>query len=185
MKSPFKDIKNSFAREYIESLYASGIVSGYKNGAFRANTLISRSDWIVWVVKAYNIPINTSTGTDFQDIPKNLEWVIPYLNAAKSKGIISGQTIHGKLHFRPNAHITRAEALKILFLASGESTLSKNKRLAFHDTDFVVWMTPYVLRATELGIINGQTINGKLHFRPNGYLTRGEAAKILYNFLRL
>lgn len=89
MKSSFKDIANSFARVYIESLYASGVVSGYPNGTFHPNMPITRADWIVWVMKAYKIPLITNTGTVFTDIPKNSTEIVPYLNTAKEMGIIS------------------------------------------------------------------------------------------------
>jgi len=40
-------------------------------------------------------------------------------------------------------------------------------------------MIPYVIKAKELGIISGQTIDGKLVFRPNDSITRAESAKII------
>lgn len=181
-KTPFKDIKNSFAQEYIEKLYASWIIFWYPNNTFRPNTAITRGDWIVWVMKAYNIPLTGGTGSTFDDIPRASLWMVPYLNTAKLLGIISWQMVNGKLLFRPNAHITRAEALKILFLTARIRTTS-GEQLRFQDRDMKAWMIPYIIQATELGIINGQTIGNKLLFRPNANLTRWEATKLLYKLL--
>lgn len=40
--------------------------------------------------------------------------MVPYLESARESGIISGQTVDGKLVFRPNDPITRAEVAKVV-----------------------------------------------------------------------
>ncbi len=135
-------------------------------------------------MKAFGIELDSGTGTVFDDITPETEWIIPYINTAKRLDIISGQLIDGQLFFRPNDTISRAEALKMAFRIAQES-LESADILIFQDMDFVPWMIPYVIRAKELSIIHGQWINGRFLFRPNANITRAEASKILVNFLRL
>jgi hypothetical protein len=180
----FNDISESFAREYIEELVSLGIVGWYDDGGFHPESPITRAEWLKMILWAFDIPLESGVTTTFTDIPSETAWIIPYINTAKKLGIIKGQMQNGKLLFRPNDPISRAEALKIVFEASGENITSLFS-LPFVDSDFVSWMIPYVIRASELGIVNGQWINGKLLFRPNDPISRAEAAKILVKFLSL
>ena len=54
-----------------------------------------------------------------------------------------------------NASITKIEALKILLLISKMPT-SSEESLIFKDKDIQTWMRPYIIKAHEIGIINGQ-----------------------------
>lgn len=125
------------------------------------------------------VPVDTvTTSVSFMDIPEDGTWMIPYIEKAKSLGIIQGQNKGGKHIFRPNDPITRAESLAILFNAAHIPKQAAVSNTSFKDV-VLSWMKPYVAKAQELGIISGQIINGELRFRPNDPITRAEAAKII------
>jgi N-acetylmuramoyl-L-alanine amidase len=105
--------------------------------------------------------------------------MIKYLVRAKNIGIIHGQTdMNGNLIFRPNDSITRAEAAKIL-VSVKRLILAKTGNTAFGDVDNSSELAVYIKTAHEAKIFSGQTIDGKLIFRPNDSITRAEAAKVI------
>ncbi|MDD2516159.1 MAG: S-layer homology domain-containing protein, partial [Candidatus Gracilibacteria bacterium] len=123
--------------------------------------------------------------TDYSDV--TVSWMIPYIMEAKKLGIISGQEIVNKKTkksvaiFRPNDSITRAEAIKILLKAKGIEipTVLNSSFTDIKET----WMISYAEKAKELGIIDGQTVDDKLIFRPNYPITRAESSKIIVNMM--
>jgi len=130
-------------------------------------------------MKNIGMSVQNAPAANFTDIPSDGAWMIPYVAKAKELGIITGQVTNGKLVFRPNDGVTRAEALAILFRAYGIS-VSEGAQTDFTDIPAEgAWMVKYITKAKELGIITGQVIDGKLVFRPNDGITRAEAAKII------
>ncbi|MDD2516249.1 MAG: S-layer homology domain-containing protein, partial [Candidatus Gracilibacteria bacterium] len=102
-----------------------------------------------------------------------------YIAKAQELGIAQGQVIDGKLKFRPNDLITRAEAIYMLLNAS-QIKPSENANTNFTDIPANgTWMIKYIAKAQELGIAQGQVIDGKLKFRPNSGISRAETAKII------
>ena len=80
--------------------------------------------------------------------------------------------------FRPDAPVNRAEALKILLLATGVEPIGGYFiNLTFSDTSDKAWYAPYVQDALELDLVRGYE-DGT--FRPEQSITRAEAAKIVY-----
>ena len=180
-KSPFKDIDNSFAREYVLSLYGSGIVHGYSDGTFRPDRSVSRIEFLkMAMIKMgrYSASGSTATGCIFVDA--GADWQKPLLQTAYDDGIITGYTEDdGSLTFSPDLPITRAEALKILFNTASIDVSSAPETSSFVDV-VEPWMIPYIETAKSLSIINGQeSANGPI-FRPDDTLTRAESAKILF-----
>lgn len=176
----FQDIESSFAKTYIERLVASRVVSGYMDGKFHPENNITRAEFLKMVLKGLGTPVDSTLTTSlFSDVAES--WQIPFVARAKELGIVSGQDINGKLRFRPNDTVTRAEAMKILLLTAGYVPNS------VQHTDFAdvaeSWQIPFVARAKELGIVSGQSIDGRLKFRPNDTMTRAEVAKVIVKMM--
>lgn len=75
--------------------------------------------------------------------------------------------------FHPDAPITRAELVKMVFQCSKES-LSGNASLSDLPAD--AWFTPYIEWAVTQGFVDGYSDNT---FRPANYVNRAEAMKII------
>lgn len=90
---------------YIEEL---GAVSGYSDGTFRPDGRITRAEFSVIIarMKAYQ---EMGGNAGFSDLEGH--WAGKYVKFAEEKGWISG---YGDGSFRPDAEITRAEAVKII-----------------------------------------------------------------------
>lgn len=110
----------------------------------------------------------------FQDVSQSH----PFAEAiafVKARGIVSSSSAN----FRPDDSVTRAEILKMAFIASGKS-LSSDKASHFSDVPSAFWALPYVNTARELGAVSGYS-DGT--FRPDDSVTRAEALKIVLGIL--
>lgn len=119
-------------------------------------------------------PATPSANAPFSDVPASH----PYVSAIsfiKARGIATGS--NGT--FRPDAPVTRAEILKMSFIASGK-TLSSDASCKFSDVAAGSWALPYVNTARELGAVSGYP-DGT--FRPDAPVTRAEALKIALGIL--
>jgi len=120
----------------------------------------------------------------FTDVPKTtfltgdeaLERRIIY--TAADLGIIRG---YRDGYFRPDAPISRAEALKVLILAAELPPMEGHAAMLFSDVPLNEWYASYVERAAFDGLISGFA-DGSFH--PEEKITRAEALKIVYLMLR-
>jgi len=115
------------------------------------------------------IPQCTSTFTDTVG-----HWAATFVEKLSCEGAIQGRS---KEVFDPNAHITRAELIKIALLAFGHS-ISSGESNIFPDLPNSHWAKRHIITAHESGFINGfpdRTV------RPDENVTRAEALKIIFN----
>ena len=100
------------------------------------------------------------------------EWAQAAIEDLAAKKIINGM---GNGRFAPEGNLTRAQFAKMVVLALGyePSTVYQKK---FSDVQSGAWYTGYVLKAAELGLINGYT-NGT--FCPDKTLNKQEMIKIV------
>lgn len=83
---------------------------------------------------------------------------------------------------RPESNVTRAEFLTMVVRAIGGYDSSKNYGSSFKDVLPDSWYANIVAYAKQMGLINGY-IDGT--FKPEEYITRAEAAKILVGAAQL
>jgi hypothetical protein len=112
-----------------------------------------------------------SAAASFPDVPENSVnfGAVEYL---KNKGVIAGYT-DGT--FMPDKTINRAEALKIVLLASGKDGDS-SATLTFDDVKVDDWFYRYVDKAFELGIVKGYD-DGL--FKPGNDINVAESLKMI------
>lgn len=127
------------------------------------------------VVLAATLPAMTATAAArvFHDIPKT-QWYAGSVYALAEKGVISGIN---DTTFPPDRYVSRAEFVKMLaasVVSTSEVNTYKDMNL-FSDVPSTQWYAPYVNWAAQNGIANGS--NGR--FRPNGNVTREEAASFM------
>lgn len=175
VNSIFPDVRNSFANQQIAELYSQGIINGYANGNFGPQNKATRAELIKISLTAFrSCTANQSVNaTPFNDVTFG-DWFIGCVAKAKTDGIISG---YGGNVFQPNNHITRGETLKILLLSAGINISSeRGKNTGFSDVSTSHFSAPYVVWATNNGIVNGY---GNGRFGPDDHITREQIAKMV------
>lgn len=116
----------------------------------------------------------TSNKVVFSDMA-SAKWAEKAVNYLYEKGIVSGKT---KTEFYPNDNVTRAEFVKLLVMASGE-TLDANTKV-FADVNESDWYFAYVNKAYAMGLVKG---NEKGNFNPNAQITREDMATMIYRLI--
>jgi hypothetical protein len=174
---PFTDVKGHWAEVYIEQLYRAEIVSGKTATTFDPNGLITRAELTKVAMKAFikaELPVIIEN--PFSDVSAG-DWYAPFVEQARIQGILAG---YSDGTFKPNNSITRAEALKILLLASGLDYAGTSSY--FSDVPQDAWFGPYVSYAKNSGIVGGYE-DGT--FKPENPVTRAEVTKMVSKILEL
>ena len=171
---PFVDVNNHWSKDYVTDLYNQGIVSGKDLTHFKPEDSITRAEFTKVIVGAFGIEVKDAEDIStmpFKDV-KAGDWFLPYAEAAKEEGLVGG---YADGTFKPNATITRAEAMKILLEAAGADTEGAEKS-TFKDVSQSAWYAKYVNYAAENDIVKGYA-DGT--FGPDKNITRAETAKIV------
>jgi hypothetical protein len=109
-RQTFSDVPqtNSFW-EYIELAAAHGVLTGYPDGTFRPNQLVSRGQFAKIAANAagYHEPVTTQT---FSDVSPEQPFYL-YVERMAQRGLISG---YPDGTFRPGHEVTRGQAAKIV-----------------------------------------------------------------------
>ncbi|MBI4835629.1 MAG: S-layer homology domain-containing protein [Candidatus Abawacabacteria bacterium] len=174
----FLDVSaDAWFKVYVDELSAQGIVSA-QNSNFYPNRPITRAELAkVAVTSGQQVGLLASPMLSqeqaFCDVAVN-NWAHIYVTVLKGKGVTGANAscAAGK-NFMPNQFVTRAEALKILFLVYN---MQAQGRSTFPDVESSAWYSGYINAATSMGIVRGYA-DGT--FKPNGFLTRAEMAKII------
>jgi hypothetical protein len=97
---------------YVRYLTSQGIISGFPDGTFRPSEGVTRAQAAKVIVLAKGMqPVNNATPI-FSDVPAN-HWAAEDIKAAADAGIVKGSD--GA--FRPDAQMTRAEAVVMIMRA--------------------------------------------------------------------
>jgi hypothetical protein len=173
-EAPFADVATHWAKNYVTDLYTQNIVSGKDLTSFKPDDSITRAEFIKIVIGAFGIELKDAEDISimpFKDV-KAGDWFLPYAEAAKEEGIVTG---YADGTFKPDATITRAEAMKILLEAAGADTEGAEES-TFKDVSQGAWYAKYVNYAAENDIVKGYA-DGT--FGVNKNITRAETAKIV------
>ncbi len=176
----FTDMSNyTWAQTAVNYLYQRGIVKGTTDTTFGPGNYLSRGDFVLMLVRAFNLsgtPVET-----FKDVPSGAYYAAA-VNAAKHLGIAQGEGGY----FRPEDSLTRQDAMVLIqrtLAVKGKSlSVSTNKTLAsFGDgasvSDYAKDAVTLLLAA---GAVSGDDFG---NLNPHNPLTRAEMAVILYRVL--
>ncbi len=170
----FKDVPTThWAIKPVEYLAAEGIVSGNGDGTFAPDRTVTREEFVKMVVGAFKIA--GSGDIAFTDVAKS-HWAYGYINAAVENGIVKGISDNkfgmGSLITRQDMAVimSRIIELKGIQLQSGTVAFTDSAAIADYAKDAVELLA-------GAGIINGYEDGS---FKPEGSLTRAEAAKVIY-----
>lgn len=180
----FKDIAaNAWYARAVAFISARSITAGIGGGNYGPEKLLTRGEFIVMLMRAYDIAPDANPVDNFADAGNGS--FANYLAAAKRLGISAGV---GNNRFGTDQIITRQEmftmlynALKVLNgLPVGNADVGTDPLSVYADANEI---QPYAKAAmrlfVETGIIVGN--DGRLH--PNAYATRAQMAQLLYNLM--
>ncbi|MCF7836330.1 S-layer homology domain-containing protein [Candidatus Gracilibacteria bacterium] len=178
-KTTFQDIQSDiWFAPFVAELASKKIMSGYSDGSFQPAQYLNRAEVVKIATTAFSLPVSTNlTEKPFSDVPTDA-WFAPFVAAVKNSGVVSADAPN----FRPDDFVNRAEALKILLLASGLELPTKASFSKFNDVPYNDWFIRFVNFAETNGIIDGFA-DGT--FRPAGLVNRAEIAKIVSVLLEL
>ncbi|MBP1754433.1 MAG: hypothetical protein H6Q59_831, partial [Firmicutes bacterium] len=180
-KVSFKDVPSDASySKAVGFVAARGIMAGTDKGTFSPKAKVTRGEFLVMLMKAYDIAPDKKPKNNFADAGSTT--YAGYLSAAKRLGLC-GKVSDNK--FKPENEITRQEmavlaynALKAIdALPQGEtgkelSTYGDAKQVSSSSKKAVTLMT-------KTGIMGG---SGK-KLSPKTAVTRSESAQVIYNLL--
>ncbi len=174
----FSDLPNNhWAYNAIKFLKEKGIVSGDVAGTFRPNDRLTREELVKIVVLAANISLNDASAS-FNDV-SIAHWSYPYVAAGFTNGVISGRDDGS---FGLGASVIRQDAAVIIYNTMKHMGVQFNGGNAdFNDFNSVAdYAKTAVSEMHGKGLINGK---GDNKFMPLDYLTRAEAATMIWRML--
>jgi len=180
----FNDVTSrlAWAKEEIEVLASRTIIQGMTKDRFEPNAPITRAQFAALLARALQLPTVSYEGV-FADVPAQLTWAAPYIEAAYRAGIVQGS---GGL-FKPDDAITREQmaAMLVRALAYKNQNVQGNESISFADELAIApYAREHVRLAASLQLIRGTVVNGKLVFKPKANATRAESAVMLYRLLQ-
>lgn len=167
---PEMDYSGHWAEPVIQKWLNEGKVTGYPDGNFKPDDMVTRAEFVKMVNGI--IDFDTNGKINYSDVSE-ADWFYGYVSVAQEIGYIQGYD--GK--FAPNDNITREQAAAIL---ARIQYLDDNKAAGkFNDISKVSsWAEGSIGAAFDAGFIKGYE-DGE--FRPQNNLTRAEAITMLDN----
>lgn len=164
----FRDMTGHWAEAVVNSLAEQGIIGGYEDGTYRPQNPVSRGEFVKLLAAAAELEIKDWSGD---------HWATPYLTAAIGAGIVVPLEYEGEIDLR--GPIPREEMAAMLVRAQGLQ--GKDAPLAFTDGEDV----RELYRALVAEAVNKNLLGGYPDgsFRPQGTLTRAEAAAVISRIL--
>lgn len=121
---------------------------------------------------AFIISIGVAQAATFSDVPEDHKHFVA-VEYLKSEGIIGG---YDDGTFKPGNTVNRAEALKIIISGSDIEVPEVVGETGFPDVPSDAWFTKFIMKAKEIGIVNG---NDDGSFAPARSVNKVELLKML------
>ncbi len=184
---------DSWAYESIRFLTAKKAIDGYPDGSFGFSNLITRSEFLKFLICGFDIDTSPEEDADGQEDGEDAEpaeeedapvfldaeptaWYYPYIKTAKELGILSGDTNGNCMPDRP---ITRQEAAAMIYRTvnqCGRALPAEAEITEFSDSGQIApWAFEAVMRLQLAEVISG--IDGR--FEPALNTTRAQAAVMI------
>ena len=181
----FNDIINlDWAREAINAMVANGIFKGKTKDTFAPKDALTRAEFSVVLTRLLKLTLAQSQ-SNFKDV-KGTDWFAREIQTVFVNNLIKGLT---KDTFNPKGKVTRQEMSVIIgrILTVNKIFVSDNNILKqFADLkEIAIWAVFDTKLTVQEGIIKGRpVVDSKKKitniFAPKAYVTRAEAAVMLY-----
>lgn len=174
----FSDTNSHWAQEYIDIMAKAGYISGYSDGTFKPDKVVTRAEFTSVLMRCQEMQPNTAASSSFSDVKTH--WAKGYINTAVANNIIVpgdyGST------FGPNTGIKRSEICAMLARTLGKQP--DNGTTNFKDNANVnkSQYRGYIKVASDLGLLSGYP-NG--NFEPFQEVTRAQMCKVISNLFTI
>lgn len=169
----FSDVlPNDWFAQYTLILQERGIIQGFPDGSFRPHIPIIRKHAAKMIALSAGLD-TTEPPISFPDFPST-DAMAPYVAALVKSGAIQGFPDGS---FRPNAHITRGHACKMIVHAF--QLPHPPAQIPFVDYPQDPGVSYAISTLGAYGYVKGYSTENGPEFRPNNNLTRAQMAKIL------
>lgn len=176
-KPDFKDLNaDSRLLPFVHYLAAKGIIKGFPDGTFRPADGVTRAEAARIIVLTKGLFEDAHGQPVFKDVPID-HWAFGTIQAATKAGLLNG---YPDGTFKPDAPISRAEAVSLLLRLSGGALTLKNINIGDVDPDN--WAYRQVATAIEAGIVE---LSADRLFNPDESFRRGDLATGLSAVLTL
>lgn len=171
----FNDLKGcEWAEDSINILVKRNIISKADDKKYRPNDSIKREEFSKLIAEAFSFETGKDGG--FSDVD-NTMWYAKYINSLAEAGILTG---FADGRFGVGEKITRQDVCVIIHRVAEKRSFGledKYPQKQFKDGNQISEYAKAAVEAmTQAGIVNGYE-DGT--FKPNAYITRAEAAKLL------
>ena len=177
----FTDLSSAeWARNAIETLAASGIVSGVDGNRFEPQRNIKREEFVKIVLSAFDLFDENYQKASFIDIENS--WAYPYICKANTLGIVNGidETTFGIGEF-----ITREDMAVILVRAMNAAGMELAKVKEYQSFADEAAISGYaadsIKTLVSAGVISGFEDNT---FAPKASATRAQSAMMVYQIIK-
>ena len=176
-EDPFTDISSSGYYEYIVEAASVGIISGYPDGSYRPNNIVTRAQFITMLYRAAGSPSVENADLKFTDAGTIAESYKTAIAWGVKNGVISG---YGDNTFRPDQNIIRAQMATFMYRYMKDVAhydFGDVSPCDFEDASEIA--PPYVEAVNAVvsaGIMNGMDTTT---FAPNNTANRGRAATVI------
>ncbi|WP_342508537.1 S-layer homology domain-containing protein [Sporosarcina sp. FSL K6-2383] len=184
------DVQGNTHAEGINALIALGAISGYPDGTFKPNQVLTRSDVVKMMGKylvalGQEIPGDYKTVQRFNDLPLTAnEELLQYAALVKDAGVFNG-TEAGNLD--PTGKITR-ENMALVLVRAFDAILDRDLVAEVAATTFNKEVTDLASAKTEahgaINVLDFLDITTVAQFNPKGSTTRGHFATFLNNTIK-
>lgn len=176
-QSVFKDIAQGDGNYVaVNFLKNNDVIRGYPDGTFKPGNPVSRVEALKFIYEGLNKQVKPTAFLEFKDTDSKA-WYARYIAAAQRERIVTGYA--GNL-FKPEATVTRAEFIKMLVEASGMNGKGYPVVMKpYQDVDTKAWYASYIALAKDKNLLDSSSNL----IKPNGQMSRGEVAQILYRII--
>ncbi|MBE7011212.1 MAG: S-layer homology domain-containing protein [Ruminococcaceae bacterium] len=163
-----------WAKEQINALAKMEVITGKADGIFAPYDNVTRHDFVIMIVRGLDMDTGELIVEDFSDVDDS-SYYAPFIKIAASTGTISGM---GDGRFGVGEYITRQDVAVIIDRALKLS--NGNVQTFTDDIKIADYAKDSVYRCRQYGVISGYDDGS---FRPNNFVTRAEAAVMIFNAL--
>jgi uncharacterized repeat protein (TIGR02543 family) len=180
-KVNFKDVPSeSWYSRAVTFLAARGIANGTGEGNYSPEDKLTRGQFLVMVMKAYEMKADENLKDNFEDSGDT--YYTGYLATAKKQGITHGV---GNNMFAPDKEITRQEMFALLYnmlkhIGKLPEATSQKTLLSYSDaSEIESWAKDAMTLFVNTGIVSGSGDN----LNPADTTNRAQMAQVLYSLL--